>query len=124
MKRYAVVFEESAQVDVRESYDWGRRAWGKKEAQRWVRQLRTAVSTQLALVPKGFPLAPEDDEFSQEIREMIVGRYRVLFTIKGRSSVYCGWCGWRDNRTDVWAGFLLQLTGRRRILEDNEREWM
>ena len=33
-------------------------------------------------MPKGFPLAPEDDEFSEEIRQMIVGRYRVLFTIK------------------------------------------
>ncbi|MCA1602228.1 MAG: hypothetical protein LC776_11490 [Acidobacteria bacterium] len=31
-------------------------------------------------MPKGFPLAPEDNEF----RQMIVGRYRVLFTIKGR----------------------------------------
>ena len=36
------------------------------------------------MVPKGFPLAPEDDEFSEEIRQMVVGRYRVLFTIKGR----------------------------------------
>jgi hypothetical protein len=26
MKRYAVIFEESAQADVRESYDWGRGA--------------------------------------------------------------------------------------------------
>jgi plasmid stabilization system protein ParE len=42
MKRYAVIFEESAQADVRESYDWGRRKWGKHEAQQWVRQLRTA----------------------------------------------------------------------------------
>jgi plasmid stabilization system protein ParE len=84
MKRYAVVFEESAQSDVRESYDWGSRAWGKKEARRWVRQLRTAVFTQLALIPKGFPIAAENDEFSAEIRQMIVGRYRVLFTIKGR----------------------------------------
>ena len=31
-----------------------------------------------------FPLAPEDDEFSEEIRQMVIGRYRVLFTIKGR----------------------------------------
>jgi plasmid stabilization system protein ParE len=84
MKRYAVIFEESAQRDVRESYDWGCRAWGKKEARRWVRQLREAVSSQLALIRKGFPLAPENDEFSDEIRQMIVGRYRVLFTIKGR----------------------------------------
>ncbi|HEX6044390.1 MAG TPA: type II toxin-antitoxin system RelE/ParE family toxin [Pyrinomonadaceae bacterium] len=84
MKRYAVVFEDSAQSDVRESYDWGCRAWGKKEARRWARQLRTAIFTQLTLIPKGFPIAPEDDEFEVEIRKMIVGRYRVLFTIKGR----------------------------------------
>ncbi|MGI8898083.1 MAG: type II toxin-antitoxin system RelE/ParE family toxin [Pyrinomonadaceae bacterium] len=84
MKRYAVVFEESAQANVRESYDWGCRAWGKQEAKQWVRQLRTAVSQQLAIVPKGFSLAPEDDEFPEEIRQMVVGRYRVLFTIRGR----------------------------------------
>ena len=32
MKRYAVVFEESVQADVRKSYDWCCRFWGKKEA--------------------------------------------------------------------------------------------
>jgi plasmid stabilization system protein ParE len=84
MKRYLVIFEDSAQADVRESYDWGCRAWGKREAQQWARQLRTAASKQLGVVPKGFPLAPEDDEFPEEIRQMVVGRYRVLFTIKGR----------------------------------------
>ncbi len=84
MKRYAVVFGESAQADVRESYDWGRRSWGKHETQQWVRQLRSAATQQLAVVPKAFPLAPEDDEFSEEIRQLVVGRYRILFTIKGR----------------------------------------
>jgi plasmid stabilization system protein ParE len=82
MKRYATVFEESAQIDLRSSYDWGCRVWGKKEAQRWVRELRSAVSGQLSVIPKGFPLAPEHDEFSAEIRQMIVGRYRVLLTIR------------------------------------------
>ena len=82
MKRYAIVFEESAQADVRVSYDWGCRVWGKKQAQRWVRELRTAILRQLSIVPKGFPLAPENEEFSEEIRQMIVGRYRVLFTIR------------------------------------------
>ena len=82
MKRYAVIFEESAQADVRGSYDWGCRVWGKKEAQRWVRELRTAVLRQLSLMPKGFPVAPEDDDFNEQIRQMIVGRYRVLFAIR------------------------------------------
>lgn len=83
MKRHVVIFEDSAQADVRGSYEWGCRVWGKRKAQQWARQLRTAVFKQLAVVPKGFPLAPEDDEFSEEIRQMVVGRYRVLFTIKG-----------------------------------------
>src|ERR1700682_5927255 len=85
MKRYVVVFEESAQADVRGSYDWGCRVWGKRQAQRWARQLRSAVLEQLRAVPNGFPLAPENTEFSEEIRQMIIGRYRVLFTIKGRT---------------------------------------
>ncbi|HEY3042071.1 MAG TPA: type II toxin-antitoxin system RelE/ParE family toxin [Pyrinomonadaceae bacterium] len=84
MKRYVVIFEDSAQADVRKSYDWGCRARGKREAQQWARQLRTAVFKQLGVIPKAFPLAPEDGEFSEEIRQMVVGRYRVLFTIKGR----------------------------------------
>ena len=84
MKRYAVVLEESAQADVRDSFDWGCRAWGKREAQKWARQLRLAIRKQLGVSPKGFPLAPENDEFSGEIRQMVVGRYRILFTIAGR----------------------------------------
>jgi plasmid stabilization system protein ParE len=55
MKRYAVIFEDSAQADVLESYDWGCRIWGKREAQQWLRQLRTAVSKQLRVIPKVFP---------------------------------------------------------------------
>jgi len=82
MKRYVVIFEDSAQANMRESFEWGCRAWGKSEARQWARQLLTAVFEQLGVVP-AFPLAPENDEFAEEIRQMIVGRYRVLFTIKG-----------------------------------------
>jgi plasmid stabilization system protein ParE len=84
MRRYEVIIEDSAQEDVRESYDWGCRTWGKLQAQQWAGQLRTAVFKQLGVVPKAFPLAPENDEFSEEIRQMMIGRYRVLFTIRGR----------------------------------------
>ncbi len=84
MKRYVVLFEDSAQADVRKSYDWGCRVWGKRDAQQWAHQLRNAAIKRLGVIPKAFPIAPEDDEFSEEIRQMVVGRYRVLFTIKGR----------------------------------------
>ena len=85
MKRYEVIIEESAQADVRKSYDWGCRMWGRAEAQTWVRQLRSAVRKELRVTPKGLPFAPENVEFPEEIRQLIVGRYRVLFTIKGRT---------------------------------------
>lgn len=84
MKKYTVIIEESAQADVERSYDWGRRVWGKVEAQKWVRDLRTAIMKLLTRVPTAFPPAPESDEFQEEIRQLIVGRYRVLFTVRGR----------------------------------------
>jgi len=49
-----------------------------------LRELRSAVLKHSAVTPKAFPLAPENDEFSEEIRQMVVGRYRVLFTVKRR----------------------------------------
>ncbi len=58
---------------------------GQSTARQWARELRSAAAKQLGVVPKGFPLAPENEEFSEEIRQMVVGRYRVLFTIKGRN---------------------------------------
>jgi plasmid stabilization system protein ParE len=85
VKRYRVVFEVSAQTDVRESYEWGCRVWGSAEADKWLRQLRVAVSRRLAVLPFAFPHAAENEEFVEEIRQMIVGRYRVLFTIKDLS---------------------------------------
>jgi plasmid stabilization system protein ParE len=84
MTRHLVVIEESAQDDVRQSYEWGCRFWGRKAARKWARELQTAILRQLGVTPKAFPLAPEDREFAEEIRQLVVGRYRVLFTIRGR----------------------------------------
>jgi hypothetical protein len=87
MKRYVVIIEESAQADVRESYDWGSTQVGQTPGSTMgspVANSGYGVMEQLGVVPKAFPLAPEDDEFSEEIRQMVVGRYRILFTIKGR----------------------------------------
>jgi plasmid stabilization system protein ParE len=84
MSKCKVIIEDSAQADVQDSYDWGCRMWGKTQAQKWVRDLRTAITKRLATIPTAFPRAPENDEFEDEIRQMIVGPYRVLFTIRGK----------------------------------------
>lgn len=85
MRKYRVIIEDSAQADVRDSYAWGLHVWGNMQTQKWARALRDATMKQLATLPTGFPLAPESKEFQEEIRQMIVGRYRVLFTIRGRT---------------------------------------
>jgi plasmid stabilization system protein ParE len=85
MRRYRVIIEESAQADVEDSYAWGLRVWGKRQAQQWARALGEATLKQLATVPTAFPLAPESEEFREEIRQMVVGRYRVLFTLHGKT---------------------------------------
>lgn len=85
MRRYRVIIEEPAQADVEDSYAWGLRVWGKRQAQPWARALRDATLKQLATVPTSFPLAPESEEFREEIRQMVVGPYRVLFTIQGKT---------------------------------------
>ncbi len=55
---------------------------GKETGRARIRELRIAILRQLSVLPGGLPLAPEDNEFSEEIRQLIVGRYRVLFTIR------------------------------------------
>jgi plasmid stabilization system protein ParE len=84
MKRYAVIIEESAQTNIQHSYDWGCRVGGETQAQKWVRELRISTIKKLGTVPFACSFAPENDEFDEEIRQMIVGRYRVLFTIRGK----------------------------------------
>ncbi len=84
MRRYTVIIEDEARADIQKSYDWGCRAWGVKQAQKWVRDLRAHTRSTLTVTPEGFPLAPENEESSEEIRQMIIGRYRVLFVVKGK----------------------------------------
>ncbi len=42
-------------------------------------------------MPARCPLAPENDEFEEEIRELLYGkrqhRYRILFTIRGETVI-------------------------------------
>ncbi len=81
MKRYNVEFSEEADNELFESYIWGSSEWGVEAANRWVREFRTTIFKMLGSFPVSQPLAPDNDEYEVEVRQLIVGRYRVLFTI-------------------------------------------
>ncbi len=80
--KYRIVFEVSAAHDLDRSYEWGSKEWGKTQARKWHSEILRAIRT-LAEFPERHPLAPENDEFDEEIRQLVYGRYRVLFTIRG-----------------------------------------
>ena len=50
-------------------------------ADRWVRGVRQACQT-LADFPLRCPIAPGNDSFDDETRQLLYGNYRILFTIK------------------------------------------
>ena len=85
MKKYKVILHSDAESDIESSFKWGRRAWGEENAKLWVRKLRRAISKQLTSLPLACPLAPESEQLGVSIRHLIVARYRVLFTVRGRT---------------------------------------
>jgi hypothetical protein len=58
---------------------------GEEDAKLWVRKLRHAIRKQLTTLPLACALALESEELSISIRHLIVGRYRGLFTVRGRT---------------------------------------
>jgi plasmid stabilization system protein ParE len=85
MKRYKIILHSDAESDIESSFKWGRRAWGEENAKQWVQKLRRAIRKQLTSLPLACPVAPESEQLGVSIRHLIVGRYRVLFTVRGRT---------------------------------------
>ena len=83
MKHYAIVIEDTAGQELRASFEWGARAWGRPEAQIWFSRMIRQIKT-LAALPERCSIAPECDEFAETVRHLIVGRYRILFTVRGK----------------------------------------
>jgi plasmid stabilization system protein ParE len=84
MKRFRIEFTDTARAEIDESFEWGIREWGSAAARRWFQNLRAQTRTVLAHFPLSQPIAPESIDLNREIRQMIFGRYRVLFEIEGR----------------------------------------
>jgi plasmid stabilization system protein ParE len=85
MKKYKVILHPDAESDIDSSFKWGCRTWGEDNARSWVRKLRLSFRRHLTTIPLSCPLAPESEELGVSIRHLIVGRYRLLFTVKGNS---------------------------------------
>ena len=85
MKKYKVILHPDAELDIESFFKWGCRAWGEENAKLWVRKLRRTFRKHLTSMPLACPLAPEGEQLSIPIRHLIVGRYRVLFTVRGRT---------------------------------------
>jgi len=83
MITYRVEPTNKALVDAGEAYFWINEQ-SEKAALRWYEGLMKAFRS-LEKNPFRCPLAPESAFFEEEIRQLIYGKYRVLFTIEAET---------------------------------------
>jgi plasmid stabilization system protein ParE len=77
--QYLVDFTRAAEREIEQIKEWI--AVDSLEASgRWVDGL-LAVVDRLERMPSRCPLAPENESHVEEIRQMLYGSYRILFTI-------------------------------------------
>jgi plasmid stabilization system protein ParE len=83
MMRHSVIVELSARQEIAQSYLWLAER-SPEAAERWFNGLYDTMGS-LELFPERCPLAPENEFFDLEIREIFHGRrqhkYRILFTV-------------------------------------------
>lgn len=85
MNRYDVEFSDVAESELIESIIWGLGFWGEEATFRWAREFRDKVENQLSRFPSAQPLCPESVFDDYEVRNLIIGRYRVLFEVNGKT---------------------------------------
>src|SRR5690348_2211700 len=82
---YQVAVQPSAEAEMEAAYEWAAER-APITAARWYNGLVDAIRS-LADNPERCPLAPENDYFPEEIRNLIYGKrrnaYRIIFTIRG-----------------------------------------
>ena len=81
MSDYRVEPTDKSLVDAGEAYFWISEQ-SESAALRWYEGLLKAFRS-LEKNPLRCPLAPESAFFEEEIRQLIYGRYRILFTVEG-----------------------------------------
>lgn len=84
MNAYSVIFSDEAEADLISSVQWGYYNWGEMQTWKWYRETRDRTEQVLGAIPLAQPIAPENDEYTMEVRQMLFGRYRVIFNVKGK----------------------------------------
>jgi plasmid stabilization system protein ParE len=77
--QYLVEFTRGAEREIYDIEEWIA-ADSPEAAEQWVDGL-LAIVDRLEKMPSRCPLAPENESHVEEIRQMIYGVYRILFTI-------------------------------------------
>ena len=76
---YEIEIQDSALEDLDLARRWiSRRSPSRAES--WLNGARAAIET-LGTFPRRCPLAPEDEELDLEIRQLLYGEHRILFTV-------------------------------------------
>ena len=78
--RYRVEITEPAQQNIQGAYDW-LGAESLRAANTWIDGLLETVES-LDTFPLRCPLAPESTDHPEEIRQILYGSYRILFSVR------------------------------------------
>lgn len=81
MTVFTVIITPSAEEDITESFLWGSEYWGVEMAIDWVNDFRFVIEEKLSRSPNRCAFAPENDGSGRVFRQLLVGRYRVIFHI-------------------------------------------
>ena len=83
MRKYTIRYNPEALGDLADSFEWGVRNWGEDAARKWYNEIETVIERRLSSMPASCSLAPESDDSDTDVRQLLYGRYRILFTING-----------------------------------------
>ena len=87
MNRFTVIFSDNAVVNLNSSIEWGLENWGEEATFQWYLEFRETILDLLGSFPRSQPIAPENSEFDVDVHQLIIGRYRELFTIQKKTVV-------------------------------------
>ncbi len=78
MKQYDVITLPEAELNMEETYSYINED-SPQNAYNWYQGINEAILS-LEKMPFRCPIAPENNHFEEEIRHLIVGNYRIIYT--------------------------------------------